>query len=324
MMKVAAKSAPVGGAPKSEPKPSGLMPWLKEVPRSKAGPDAAAVRELQRKLKAAGLDPGPVDGWFGPRTAAAVRKFQQMRKLVTDAEVGPQTWGALGLQGAPRTGAPAPGHPVDVPATSPGGPKSSLPMPGAPAPAAPTVDPGAPLPDGSAHDRRDQWFLSQQPGPYNPAEDAPGNGNCGPSAVTMIGRAFGKINVDKHGVDAAVEETRRRIGESQSEYSGTSIAGLVKAAKSYGMDAHTMGGVTTIEQIQNELAQGRLVIAHVKATYLRPNPRSGHYTVVTKIENGRVYLNDSSNKGGPMDISVDDFWKAVRARGTHMMISVGA
>jgi peptidoglycan hydrolase-like protein with peptidoglycan-binding domain len=302
------------------------MPWLKEVPRSKAGPHSAEIKELQRMLREAGFDAGPSDGWFGPKTAAAVRRFQQSRKLTTDAEVGPQTWGAFGMQGLPRN-ASAPAGPIDVPATSPGGPKSGLPMPpapGAPAPAGPEINPDAPLPDGAPHDRRESWFLSQQPGPYNPAEDAPGNGNCGPSAVTMIARAFGKVNVDAQGVDAAVEETRRRIGEGMSEYKGTSIAGLVKAAESYGLDAHTMGGVTTIEQIQNELAQGRLVIGHVKATYLRPNPTSGHYTVITKIENGRVYLNDSSNKGGPMDISVADFWKAVKARGSYTMISVGA
>src|SRR5689334_11616286 len=34
------------------------------------------VRILQRRLTAAGFAPGPVDGLYGPRTAAAVLRFQ--------------------------------------------------------------------------------------------------------------------------------------------------------------------------------------------------------------------------------------------------------
>ena len=33
------------------------------------------VRELQEALAQAGYDPGPVDGIFGPRTKAALRKY---------------------------------------------------------------------------------------------------------------------------------------------------------------------------------------------------------------------------------------------------------
>jgi hypothetical protein len=45
------------------------------------GDSGAAVRALQRRLAAAGVDPGPVDGKFGPRTAAAVRTFQRRHGL---------------------------------------------------------------------------------------------------------------------------------------------------------------------------------------------------------------------------------------------------
>jgi len=45
------------------------------------GDSGAAVRSLQRRLLAAGLDPGPVDARFGPRTAAAVRAFQKTHHL---------------------------------------------------------------------------------------------------------------------------------------------------------------------------------------------------------------------------------------------------
>jgi ABC-type bacteriocin/lantibiotic exporter with double-glycine peptidase domain len=141
--------------------------------------------------------------------------------------------------------------------------------------------------------------------------------------VTQRARACGVRPLGREVVDAQEEETRRRIGESQSEYSGTSIAGLEKAARSYGLTATTMSGVHDAARIQAELAKGHLVIAHVKATYLRPNPRTGHYTVVTAIKDGKVYLNDSSNKSGPIVISEADFWHGVAARGSYTMISVG-
>jgi DNA invertase Pin-like site-specific DNA recombinase/peptidoglycan hydrolase-like protein with peptidoglycan-binding domain len=53
------------------------------------------VRALQRRLRAVGVDPGPVDGRFGPLTEAAVRRFQSARGLVVDGIVGPRTRPAL-------------------------------------------------------------------------------------------------------------------------------------------------------------------------------------------------------------------------------------
>ncbi len=55
------------------------------------------VREIQEKLKENGFEPGPLDGVFGPKTFTAVLRFQQVRGLVPDGEVGPQTAAALGL-----------------------------------------------------------------------------------------------------------------------------------------------------------------------------------------------------------------------------------
>jgi len=56
------------------------------------------VRKIQQALKAAGVDPGPIDGINGPKTEAAVLGFQLQKRLVPDGEVGPETAGALGIE----------------------------------------------------------------------------------------------------------------------------------------------------------------------------------------------------------------------------------
>jgi peptidoglycan hydrolase-like protein with peptidoglycan-binding domain len=66
------------------------------------GATGPEVEELQRWLKAAGQDPGAIDGKYGSGTTAAVRAFQQAHSpLTVDGKVGSATramlaW-ALGL-----------------------------------------------------------------------------------------------------------------------------------------------------------------------------------------------------------------------------------
>lgn len=57
----------------------------------------AEVTKLQEALKAAGVDPGPIDGVFGQSTATAVAAFQAMRGVVVDGVVGPETRAELGI-----------------------------------------------------------------------------------------------------------------------------------------------------------------------------------------------------------------------------------
>jgi peptidoglycan hydrolase-like protein with peptidoglycan-binding domain len=44
-----------------------------------------AVQQLQRRLLAAGFNPGPIDGLMGPRTRAAQRAFQSANPNATDS-----------------------------------------------------------------------------------------------------------------------------------------------------------------------------------------------------------------------------------------------
>lgn len=70
--------------------------------------------EIQRRLKALGYDPGPLDGIRGRRTIAAVKALQADRGLVVDGIVGPRTLAHL----APPL--PAPGQGRTPPSSSRG------------------------------------------------------------------------------------------------------------------------------------------------------------------------------------------------------------
>lgn len=67
----------------------------KEPPRTiRLGAGGDEVKKLQAALKFAKEDQ---DGVFGPKTEAAVKKFQKEKDLDADGVVGPMTWSALGL-----------------------------------------------------------------------------------------------------------------------------------------------------------------------------------------------------------------------------------
>ena len=61
----------------------------------KTGSKGDDVVALQQKLKAAGFDPGVIDGDFGPATAKALRSFQEKAGIAADGICGPQTEGKL-------------------------------------------------------------------------------------------------------------------------------------------------------------------------------------------------------------------------------------
>jgi Putative peptidoglycan binding domain/BON domain len=67
-------------------------------------PGQAHVRTAQQKLKDKGYDPGPIDGIWGPRTAAAVSDFQRKENLTVTSRLDAATLGKLdvGVGGATR------------------------------------------------------------------------------------------------------------------------------------------------------------------------------------------------------------------------------
>jgi N-acetyl-anhydromuramyl-L-alanine amidase AmpD len=69
-------------------------------PRIRRGDAGALVMLVQRYLGVA-REGEPGYGLFGPATEAAVRRYQQMRGLSIDGEVGEQTWASIaqGLRG---------------------------------------------------------------------------------------------------------------------------------------------------------------------------------------------------------------------------------
>ena len=76
------------------------------------GDFGASVTEVQQLLQRAGVPTGPIDGDFGPMTAAAVRRFQSARGLPVDGMVGPRTWAAL--KQAPTTSPSPAGAPPSL------------------------------------------------------------------------------------------------------------------------------------------------------------------------------------------------------------------
>ncbi len=58
---------------------------------------SALVRTVQRALRDKGINPGKIDGEYGPHTVAAVEAFQAMNRLVADGICGPRTAKKLGI-----------------------------------------------------------------------------------------------------------------------------------------------------------------------------------------------------------------------------------
>ncbi|NLM03763.1 MAG: LysM peptidoglycan-binding domain-containing protein [Clostridiales bacterium] len=72
-------------------------PPTNPCPTLRMGSRGQDVIRLQRLLRDAGFNPGPIDGIFGSQTHRAVVEFQRSQHLVPDGVVGIRTWTALGV-----------------------------------------------------------------------------------------------------------------------------------------------------------------------------------------------------------------------------------
>ena len=66
----------------------------------KRGSRGEVVKQIQQKLKDAGLYNGNIDGIYGEGTEAGVRKYQQQNGLQVDGMAGPNTLNKMGITGA--------------------------------------------------------------------------------------------------------------------------------------------------------------------------------------------------------------------------------
>lgn len=66
-----------------------------------------SVLEIQQALKAAGFDPGALDGKMGPHTRSAIEAYQRAHGLTVDGIAGPKTQAALQGSAGAATGSSA-------------------------------------------------------------------------------------------------------------------------------------------------------------------------------------------------------------------------
>jgi peptidoglycan hydrolase-like protein with peptidoglycan-binding domain len=89
------------------------------------GSTGKLVEGLQKLLAARGINPGTIDGVFGPKTESAVKRFQEKAGLNADGIAGPKTMAALEAK-APAATAPKLVTPKPiVAATKPVSPKAA-------------------------------------------------------------------------------------------------------------------------------------------------------------------------------------------------------
>jgi|SRR5262245_28710188 len=76
----------------------GRVTWInideadQSEPLLKKGSRGLPVRRVQSRMTAVGFDMGGVDGRYGVKTEAAVKKLQQKAGIGVDGVVGPKTW----------------------------------------------------------------------------------------------------------------------------------------------------------------------------------------------------------------------------------------
>ena len=83
---------------------------LSETNALHRGHKGAEVKDMQRMLKSAGFDPGPLDGLFGPRTERALKAYQQATGAKVDGSMEASQFRQLQQRSGFQAGATPPGN----------------------------------------------------------------------------------------------------------------------------------------------------------------------------------------------------------------------
>lgn len=251
------------------------------------GPGASSpkVVELQRALKAAGLYPYKIDGWFGPRTRAALVAFQAARGIGERGKAGRDSWEALRREGHTRSAWNDVFHAHAPVRRGPGNPPRG---PGAPAREPPPPRPGQ---GGPSSRPSGPGGATQTGGPGRPGIDGMLDW-----AKSMIGTPYAAVNPFRFGDVPWDGKTHRSVNGSGSTWrypKGTRVfdcSGFVVAAfRRLGVDLAARGIASSstmrsdrrfLQTVGREaLAPGDLI------TY---SPKNGVGHVVIYVGNGKA------------------------------------
>lgn len=149
------------------------------------------------------------------------------------------------------------------------------------------------------------FFITQYTHPrWHPEPKPLENADCGPTALAMVLKAFGKGEADS--MPALVRNLRLAMTGRDDSQTWTYPAQFPRAAAKYGLESRLVrGGAAAVLAAVSQ--PGRLAIVNVNPTPAYANLLAhpvdgGHYAVVTHAEGGRVSLNDPL-ADGPITIS---------------------
>jgi 1,2-diacylglycerol 3-beta-glucosyltransferase len=175
-------------------------PVTRRVLHGQADARPAVVRRAQRRLRALGHHPGPVDGIYGPRTVAAVHRFQDAADLSTGARLTASLMARLDeathrakapqdvatKPTAPQAAPEPPAATTEPPAATtepvPATPSPSEELPPLPTPAPPVAPAGSvtTTPDPTASPEADR------PAAAPAAQPAPDGGQSFPTPLALL------------------------------------------------------------------------------------------------------------------------------------------
>lgn len=326
---------PAGSAPAAlPPTPATMAAPSAQTPSSQApgpfaipnanlvrGSQGPEVEQLQNTLVSLGymtqeeMDTGP--GIFGPRTQAALGRFQQDHGIDYDGSAyGPQSRAALTqVQGQGQTaGSPAsPALPDPATAARSSAPTLSAPVGG--------------TGDITSAEQANAYFTTQWAGasPYNTQTGVDyGFSDCGPTSTLMIAASLGLTDAPN---PATAEDQIDRVrdlalGYDSTESQGTNMTQMANAISAMGGTSQYLD--MSLPQVDQALASGqRVLIAgnpwgawgadmDANGQYLNHRNPGGHFVAILgKTPEGKYLVADPLSAVGVIEVTGDQiqaFW----------------